>query len=234
MQKTINFFLVQCCFLFGSTVLFAQSHIVHGVVHAFDSIPLIGAEIYVKSSELSVITDQQGNFAVECNPKDRLKISAQGFSSKNVKISNKVRLVAINLKLNHKKGQPSEEMQQYAIGYGYVRERDRTTSVTTLSKNEAAFSRYNNIYEMIEGQFPGVEVRNQEIIIRGNTSFNSSSAALIVLDGVIVQSDMIRNLRPVEVKNINVIKDGSAAVYGSRGANGVVIIETRKGGDMPQ
>jgi TonB-dependent SusC/RagA subfamily outer membrane receptor len=103
-----------------------------------------------------------------------------------------------------------------------------------LAKNEASFSRYSNIFEMIQGQFPGVEVRNQEIIIRGNDSFHLSSAALIVLDGVIVESDILQNLRPVEVKNISVIKDGSAAVYGSRGANGVVIIETRKGGDVAQ
>lgn len=233
MHKASKFFLILLFCLIGATSTFAQSHVVHGIVHAFDSIPLIGAEVFVKSSKNSVLTDKQGNFAIECNPKDKLKISAQGFSSKNVKITDKVRVVAINLKLNHKAGPPTEEMQQYAIGYGYVFEKDRTSSVSTLSKNEASFSRYSTIYDMIEGQFPGVEVRNQEIYVTRNNSFNLETSALIVLDGVIVRSDVLRNLRPVEVKNINVIKDGSAAVYGSRGANGVVIIDTRKGGDMP-
>ena len=227
-----KYFLIQVFFIFGSSVLFAQGHIIHGVVHAFDSIPLIGAEITVKSTKQSVVTDDKGIFVVACNSKDKLKVAARGFSSENVKISEKIKLVAVNLKLKRNGEQPSEEMQKYAVGYGYVSEGDRTTSVSSLSKNEASFSRYSNVFEMITGQFPGVEVRNEEFIIRGNNSFNLSSAALIVLDGVIVESDVIRNLRPVEVKNINVIKDGSAAVYGSRGANGVVLIETRKGGDI--
>ena len=68
-------------------------------------------------------------------------------------------------------------------------------------------------------------------IIRGTSSFHASNAALIVVDGVISDNDVLRTLSPIEVKSVDVIKDGSSAVYGSRGANGVVIIETRKGGD---
>ncbi|MBT6765191.1 MAG: TonB-dependent receptor plug domain-containing protein, partial [Prolixibacteraceae bacterium] len=63
------------------------------------------------------------------------------------------------------------------------------------------------------------------------TSFNSSSAALIVLDGVISDASILNTISPIEVKSIDVLKDGGAAIYGSRGANGVVIIETKKGGD---
>lgn len=222
-------FWIQICLACLANPLFSQDRLVYGVVHAFDSIPLIRAEVFVKSNKQTVFTDSTGRFTVFCAPKDKITIMADGFSSQKVKINEKIKIVAVNLKL--KSGVKNVD---YDIGYGHVSEKDRTAAASTMAKNEAAFSRYSNIFEMIEGQFPGVEVRNQEIIIRGNDSFSLSSAALIVLDGVIVESDMLRTIRPVEVKNISVIKDGSAAVYGSRGANGVVIIETRKGGDVAQ
>jgi TonB-dependent SusC/RagA subfamily outer membrane receptor len=76
-----------------------------------------------------------------------------------------------------------------------------------------------------------VQIVNGEIIIRGKNSLNSSSAALIVVDGVPSDYNVLNSIPPVQVKSINVIKDGSSAIYGSRGANGVVLIETKKGGD---
>jgi TonB-dependent SusC/RagA subfamily outer membrane receptor len=222
-------FWMQICLACLVNPIFSQDRIVYGVVHAFDSIPLIRAEVFVKSNKQTAFTDSTGRFTVFCGSKDRITIMARGFKTQKVKINEKIKIVAVNLRLK-----PGGKKLEYDIGYGHVSEGDRTTAASTLAKNEATFSRYSNIFEMIQGQFSGVEVRNEEIIIRGNDSFNSSSAALIVLDGVIVEADILRNLRPVEVKNISVVKDGSAAVYGSRGANGVVIIETRKGGDAAQ
>jgi TonB-dependent SusC/RagA subfamily outer membrane receptor len=225
----LRIFWIQVCLSCLANSLFSQDRIVYGVVHAFDSIPLIGAEVFVKSNKQTAFTDSTGRFTVFCGPKDNIRIMAEGFSSRKVKVNEKTKIVAVNLSLK-----PGNKKLEYDIGYGHVSEDDRTTATSSMAKREASFSRYSNVFEMIEGQFPGVEVRNQEIIIRGNDSFNLSSAALIVLDGVIVESDVLRNLRPVEVKNISVIKDGSAAVYGSRGANGVGLIETRKGGDVAQ
>lgn len=204
---------------------------IYGVIHAFDSIPLSGAEIYIKSTKQSVFTDAEGNFSAPCNFKDRIKVLARGFESKKVKINEKIKIVAINLRLKSGANMTDEELRTYAIGYGHVLERDKTTATESLRKNESSFSRYGDMYELIRGQFAGVEVTNGEIIIRGTNSFNSSSGALIVVDGVIMESDILRVLRPVNIKNVRVIKDGSAAIYGSRGANGVVLIETNKGGD---
>ena len=87
------------------------------------------------------------------------------------------------------------------------------------------------MYELIRGRFAGVQIVNNEIIIRGINSINSSSAALIVIDGVPVDNSVLNTLPPIQVKSVNILKDGSAAIYGSRGANGVVIIETKKGID---
>ena len=93
------------------------------------------------------------------------------------------------------------------------------------------FSQYRDIYELIQGRFAGVQIIGSDIVIRGINSINSSSAALIVVDGITVDAATLRSIPPIQVKSINVIKDGSAAIYGSRGANGVVIIETRRGDD---
>jgi TonB-dependent SusC/RagA subfamily outer membrane receptor len=100
-----------------------------------------------------------------------------------------------------------------------------------MNNEDADFSQYSNIYDLIKGRFAGVQITNGEIIIRGVNSINSSSAALIVVDGVPVDGSVLNSIPPVQVKSINVIKDGSAAIYGSRGGNGVVIIETRRGND---
>ena len=88
------------------------------------------------------------------------------------------------------------------------------------------------MHDLMRGRFAGVKIEsNGDIIIRGVNSFNLSSAALIVVDGVQVDGSIMSTLAPSQVKSINVIKDGSAAIYGSRGANGVVLIETKKGID---
>lgn len=233
MFKSGKILLFQLSMMFISNILFAQSHIVHGVVHAFDSIPLIGAEVMIKSIKQSVYTDSSGVFVAPCNEKDKLKITAYGFSDQKVKINKKTKLVAVNLSLKGN-AELKEEIRASAIGYGYVLDKDKTTATEGLRKNEASFSRYTNMYQLLTGQFPGVEVSNGEVIIRGTNSLNSSSAALIVVDGVIMESDILNVLRPVGIKNVYVIKDGSAAVYGSRGANGVVLIETNRGGDNVQ
>ena len=148
------------------------------------------------------------------------------FRSEKFKLENKVRFAIINLKLK-----PGEKSREYAIGYGHVKDVDKLNAVSNLSNKDVDFSMYSNIFELIRGRFAGVQVVNGEIIVRGVNSINSSSAALIVVDGVPTSSSVLNSIPPVQVKSINVIKDGSAAIYGSRGANGVVLIETKKGGD---
>lgn len=212
---------------FISQLLPAQEKVVHGIVHTLDSIPLIGVEIKTKSANQSFYTDSLGKFSVMTHPGDKLKIRAEGFYNENVKVGEKTKFIAVNLKMK-----PGEKQRKYAIGYGYVLENDLTTSVNQLNVNKNDFSKYNNMSELLTGRFPGVEIRNDEIFVRGSKTFQGSEAALIVIDGVIAESDILRTLSPVNVKSVNVIKDGSTAIYGSRGTNGVVIIETKKGGEQ--
>jgi len=220
----IPFILIAAvCISFFST---AQDRVIHGVVTTFDSIPLIDAEIQVRSTKQTVLTDTLGRFSITVNPKERLKVSASGFFNQKVKLEEKTRYVAVNLKLK-----PGDKNREYAIGYGHVSDRDKLNALASLNSNDIDFSQYSNVYELIKGRFAGVQVVNGEIIIRGINSINSSSAALIIVDGVPVDGSALNSIPPVQIKSVNVIKDGSSAIYGSRGANGVVLIETKRGND---
>ncbi|HCE58604.1 MAG TPA: TonB-dependent receptor [Prolixibacteraceae bacterium] len=224
-MKTLNA-IILTAFLFFALNTSAQDRIVHGWVFTFDSIPLVGAEVAVKSTKQVVRTDSVGNFSVGCNNEDQLKVSAKGFTSAKFKVDEKIKVAIINMKL--KLGEKNREI---AIGYGYVLDADKLNAVASLNNKDLDFSQYSNMYELIQGRFAGVQISNGDIIIRGVNSINSGSGALIVLDGTPVDNSILRTLPPTQVKSINVIKDGSAAIYGSRGANGVVVIESKKGND---
>jgi TonB-dependent SusC/RagA subfamily outer membrane receptor len=218
-----NFLFTIGLLLLIGNVSFAQDRIIHGRVFTFDSIPLVKASIEVKSTKQVVYSDTLGYFSVGCAMEDQLKVSATGFSTVKFKTNEKVKVAIINLRLK-----PGDKNREIAIGYGYVRDADKLNAVATLNNKDLDFSQYSTMYELIRGRFAGVQIVNGEVIIRGTNSINSSSAALIVLDGVPVDNSVLNSLPPIQVKSVNILKDGSAAIYGSRGANGVVIIETKK------
>jgi len=226
MKKTIVFFFVFLIIYLISLGSQAQERVVRGSVFTFDSIPLVNADVEVKSTKQVVQTDTLGNFYVSCNFEDVFKVSARGFYTEKVKLKPKIKLAVINLKLK-----PGEKNREIAIGYGYVKNADKLNAVANLNQNDVDFSQYSNMYDLISGRFAGVQISNGKIIIRGTNSINLSSAALIVVDGVPSDDSILNSIPPIQVKSINIIKDGSSAIYGSRGANGVVLIETKRGGD---
>ena len=226
-MKNRNYTLLSILILvFFAFQLNAQERIIHGTITTFDSIPLIEASITVQSSKQTVLSDTLGNFSVGCNHKDKLKVTAFGFYNQKVKLTDNIKFAAINLRLK-----PGIKSREYAIGYGHVSDAEKLSAVASMTKDDVDFSQYSNMLELIRGRFAGVQVVNGEIIIRGINSINSSSAALIVIDGVAADYGVLNSIPPIQVRSINVIKDGTSAIYGSRGANGVVLIETKRGGD---
>ncbi|MBN2649370.1 MAG: TonB-dependent receptor plug domain-containing protein [Prolixibacteraceae bacterium] len=226
-MKTRIFPVFFALFCFVTVNSFAQQRFIQGIVTTFDSITIVGAEVMVKSSKEVVMTDSLGQFKVKVDGKDKLKISAKGFINQNVKLDEKTKLVAVNLKLK-----AGEKAREYAIGYGYVKDGERLNALAQMTSDDVDFSQYTSMYDLMRGRFAGVQIQsNGDIIIRGINSINLSSAALIVVDGVQVDGSVMSTLVPSQVKSINIIKDGSAAIYGARGANGVVVIETKKGTD---
>lgn len=217
--------MVSIIFLFFFISGYSQSYVLQGVIHTLDSIPLIGAEVTVASTNNTYLTNIEGRFVVECNSADKLKIKADGFYTQKVKVSNQLKFVAINLKIKQ-----NNDLRKYNIGYGQTDEKNRTSAISGITYKDVDFTKYSNISEIIRDNFAGVQVINGEILIRGANSLNSSNAPLIIVDGVIYNEEL-GLISPNEVKRIDIIKDASAAVYGSRGSNGVVIIEMLKGGE---
>lgn len=227
METRFLFRLLTVATLMWSMNLRGQERMIHGVVTTFDSIPLIGASVLAQSSKLEVLTDSSGNYAINCKNTDKLIVSAHGFYDQKVKLNGKIKFVAINLKLK-----PGEKGGAVAIGYGHVADANKLNAVTSLSNEDLHFSQYNTIFDLIKGRCAGVQViDNKYIIIRGINSINSKdNSALVVVDGTPLSTDALRSIQPAQVKSIDLIKDSGAAIYGTRGANGVILIETNRGG----
>lgn len=221
MKHILLFFAV---FVFFTGQLSSQPRTVKGVVTTLENVAVVGAEVKVKSSKEVVYTDDSGLFEVVLTGKDKLKISAHGFLKRNVKVDENIRAVMVNLPF---KSDP--ESLLLAVGYGHIKDEDKPFALSTLKENEVDFSMYKDIYELISGKFAGVEVSNGQIFIRGQRSINYSNAALIVIDGTIADAGMLATLNTKDIISIDIIKDGSSSIYGSRGANGVVMIQTNMG-----
>lgn len=215
------FFLL--CF---ANVAHAQERTVKGIVTTFDSIKVVGVEVKELSTKKIVLTDSTGSFSINCLPGDKIRFSAKGFYSQKVKITENIKLLLVNLTLK-----PGEKSKEIAVGYGYVKDVNRLNSILSANSDNSRFSNYANMYDLIRAQFPSVQVVNKEIIIRGKSSIHGSDAALIVVDGLVVDSGILSTLSPVNVKSVDILQDSGAAIYGSRGTNGVVLITTKKGGE---
>lgn len=202
----------------------AQEKIIHGAVTTFDSIPVVNAEVIVKSSKRIFLTDTLGRFAAVCENEDKLKIVANVFNNQSIKLNNDTKIAAINLKLK-----PGEKARSHAIGYGHILDENKLNAVARLNNDDVDFSNYTNMYDLIRGKFAGVQVINGEVVIRGIKGNSGSSAALIVVDGVPRNGRVLSALAPAQVRSIDIVKDGSTAVYGIKGANGVVLINTKSG-----
>lgn len=221
--RRIFFFFILTLFFFQ---IKAQDQVLHGVVQCYETIPLVGAQIQVKSTGQIIKTDTLGRFIAPIHSKDKLTVSAHGFYQKKIKLKEGVKLLAINMKLK-----PGEKGRAYAIGYGHVLDEEKLNSVAQLTQEDVDFSQYSNMYNLITGRFNGVTISGGNVIIRGESSLLGSNAALIIVDGMEVGSGALANLAPMDIKSIDVLKDGSAAIYGSRAAGGVVIIQTKTGKD---
>ncbi len=159
--------IITALFLFASPFLIhGQKKVIEGMVTTFDSIPLRGASIEVKSSNELVYTDSLGMFTASCLPKDRLKVSANGFSKRNVKVEDQVKYVLVNLKLL-----PGPKNRELAIGYGHVMDSDKLYAISNVNETDTDFSRYSNIHQILEEQFSSsVQVRSGGTIVIRNYS----------------------------------------------------------------
>lgn len=195
--------------------------------------PVIGANIVEKGTTNGTITDLNGNFTLEVSSKSILLVSYIGYAPQEVTVGN---LQSINVKLR----EDTEMLDEVVVvGYGTQKKSDVTTAVASVSsenlKNRAAV----NFGEAMAGQVPGVLIQQTNgapggegltIKVRGTGSITQSNDPLYVVDGYPMEGGAFRLLNSSDIESIQVLKDASStAIYGSRGANGVVIITTKKG-----
>ncbi|MBQ3805663.1 MAG: TonB-dependent receptor [Prevotella sp.] len=207
----------------------AQSKVTGKVVDAAGE-PIIGASIMVKGSGTGTVTDIDGNFTLNDVPENsKLEVSYIGFRTQTVTAS-----ANVNLQLEEDKQLLDEVV---VVGYGVQRKSDVTGALTRVGEQQLNTKPVSNAFEALQGKAAGVDITSNErpgeigsILIRGKRSLNASSEPLYVVDGVPLQSGGIESLNPRDIESIDILKDASStAIYGSRGANGVVLITTKRG-----
>ena len=191
---------------------------ISGYVKNQYEIPVIGAVFYIDNVRTSYITNSNGYYKIKVNPSAvSLKVLSSEFGSAEILIAGQSK---INFTLNNNDGQslkPGEPGKEEALSASNNKSRGRKMNT------------YNNIYQMIQVEIPGVIVSGKNIQIQQGHSFLGSSVPLFVVDGVIVNS--IDNINPVEVKSLSVLKGSSAAIYGVNGSNGVLCITLINGSE---
>ena len=196
--------------------------------------PLIGATIKLKNAQTGVITDFDGNFTIDAPANGTLVVSYVGYKDREIAVRGRAIIEKIQME--------SDALmleQVVVVGYGVQKKADLTGSVSIVNADELKRTSNSNISTMLEGKVAGVQITSDgqpgadpSVRIRGIGSFGST-APLYVIDGV-PMGTTIRDFSPNDIETIQVLKDASAgAIYGSRAANGVVIITT-KGGKKDQ
>lgn len=208
----------------------AQQKEVRGTVSDEVGNPLPVATIIIKGRSTGVSTDFDGNFNINTSVGDTLLISYTGYLTKEVKVGSQS---VINVTL-----EPSvESLNEISIGYGSVKKKDLTGSVTALSTKDFNTGPMTGVENLIQGRAAGVQISTVSsepggemlIRVRGNNSINSNNSPLYVVDGFPLES-LDNSINPADIESINILKDASAtAIYGTRGANGVIIITTKRG-----
>lgn len=203
-----------------------------GSVRASDGEPIIGASISIEGKSIGTITDINGNFAVSgIQEGDIIKVSYIGYNTETIRYANQNSL-AITLREDQ---QILDEV--VVVGYGTQKKVTVTGSVATTSGDNISRVPTSSVANTLVGQMPGLIANNtsgepgyddSELLIRGRSTTGDSSP-LIVVDGVADRAGGFTRIDPNDIENVTILKDASAAIYGSRAANGVILITTKRG-----
>lgn len=209
----------------------AQNKVTGTVVDASGE-AVIGASVIVKGTSNGSVTDFEGNFTINNVPQNaNLVISYIGYRTQTIALAGKSQ---VKVTLEEDKQRLDEVV---VVGYGVQRKSDVTGALTRVGEKELNAKPVNNAFEALQGKAAGVDITTSErpgtvgrIMIRGTRSISADQEPLCVVDGVPLQSGGIESLNPRDIESIDILKDASStAIYGSRGANGVVLVTTKRG-----
>jgi iron complex outermembrane receptor protein len=218
--------------LLSSTVAFAQAQ-VRGLVQDKAGEPLIGVNVLEKGTTNGVITDFNGQFTLNVAQGKTLVVSYVGYHTQEVTVKGhdlKIVLTEDTKLLD----------EVVVVGYGSMSRKDVTSSITTVKAEDLNIGAYTDPGQLLQGKVPGlVVVQNSDpnggvnsITLRGASTLNNSTEPLYVVDGI--PGVNMNLVAPADIESIDVLRDASAtAIYGSKAANGVIIVTTKKGSDGP-
>lgn len=196
--------------------------------------PIVGASVLTMDGKHGTITDDYGNFTLNVPEDAMLLFSCMGYNDQKLKVVSSRKEYHVSLI------EDSAVLRGVVVvGYGSAKKSDLTGSITSVGKESFANQPVRQISDVLQGRTAGVEVTttsgmpgcSAKIRVRGTTSINKSSNPLYVIDGIISTSGL-DGLNPQDIESLQVLKDASStAIYGSRGANGVVLITTRSGNE---
>ena len=216
---------------FTSDFLMAQTRDIKGVVKLNNGQPATGATVLVKGTQTGALTNLNGEFAITARPGDILQVSFIGYITQYVVATSSPMSVILD-----------EDLigldEVVVVGYGVVKKSDLTGSVSIIKTEALKSIPANSIDGLLQGRSAGLQVINSSqdpgasstIRIRGGSSLRGSNAPLLVVDGFpIGEAGNLKQINPAEIVSVEVLKDASAsAIYGSRGANGVILITTNR------
>lgn len=208
-----------------------QTKTVTGTVVDAAGIPVIGANVLVKGTTNGTITDIDGNFTLEVSASDVLEISYIGYVTQELPVGNKSQF---NITL----AEDTQALDEVVVvGYGTMRKSDVTGSIATAKGEDLLKAQNFSALDNLRGKAAGVNIFSNSsqpgaygsrVVIRGQATINASSDPLYVVDGVVMENFYLMN--PNDIESMEVLKDASAtAIYGARGANGVIMVTTKRG-----
>ncbi len=224
--------LLVIAFLFTlPTLIYAQGTITGKVTSADDGSALPGVTVLVEETGNGTVTDLEGNYNLQVpDGSGTLVFSYIGFNTQKLKINNRSR-INVSLETDFK-----ELDEVVVIGYGTVKKSNVTGAIVSVESKELRQVPSTNVMEALQGKIAGVDITRSSgsagapinIAVRGNRSLTASNEPLFIVDGI--QYSNIQDLNPNDIASMEVLKDAaSTAIYGSRGANGVIIITTKQG-----
>ena len=203
-----------------------------GIVRDENGEPIIGASVLVKGTKVGTVTNAEGEFSLDAPASGMLVISYMGFATREVPIKNNSNL---KITLNEDEAQNLNEV--VVVGYGTQKKASVTGAIASVTTKDLVQTPQANISNMLVGKMPGLIAMqrsgapgedNSTLLIRGVSTFSDNTAPLVMIDGV--ERPNYNGLDPNEIESVSILKDASAtAIYGVRGANGVILITTRKG-----
>ncbi len=209
-----------------------KKYVLSGMVSDDAGMPVSGAMILIDKKNTDIVTDSKGLYKVKVKSSAQ-KITVFTFSGGTLETEIKGRKIinfvieGSGVRENTGGIQPGEE--NVNVGYGNVKSKDLSMSVSKVDGSGEKYASYSDIYDMLRGTVAGVKVVGKNITIQGLGTTNANNQPLLVVDGNIVVS--IDDIQPVQVKSVEILKGASASIYGSRGANGVLLITLKGHGD---